>query len=122
MRDLKKLSAYDSGMRGSEKPRVTESSKESGGESKQGAGTKVGSPDGDGLAAFSSGMRGGEQPRKKGADGANADQQTDQAGELGAGGNLEDASQQAAPEAHEDDTHINVRIPKSSIRRKGPRA
>jgi len=148
-RDLKKFSAFDSGMRGSEKPRVSESS--NGGESKQDAGTKVGEPDGEGLSAFSSGMRGSQKPPAsatrgpKGGGGeskqgagtvvdepngtATAKRGSQSTSASAANGAAQDAHamdenslelspDHQGPEAHEDDTHINVRIPKSSIKRK----
>lgn len=70
-RDPRKNSAFDSGMRGREKPKVQEAhgttkvNDNAGGESKQGAGKTIGTPGGVDLSAYSSGMRGPEAPKQK---------------------------------------------------------
>jgi len=151
-RDPRKASAFDSGMRGSQKP--------SGGESKQGPGTKVGNPHGE---AYSSGMRGNERPKEQPVEDAAATQATGDA--IGAGSskqgpntsvgvpkgqdtsktvaaamsgkqaqsatsdaykpgnaNLETAASGGEPQFEEDDTHVNIRVPKTSFKRKGASA
>lgn len=176
-RDPRKSSAFDSGMRGREKPKISDShggtmgqqdKGSSGGESKQGAGSQVGTPDGVDLSAYTSGMRGPEKPKQKpAASGATYGQEHEGAGggeskqgpdtrvghpdghndagmgkragiDSGAlqahaanahtqgidGNNTEDAASHAAPLGQpgilgeEDDTHINIRIPKASLKRK----
>jgi hypothetical protein len=174
-RDPRKNSAFDSGMRGREKPAIQnphggtkgqEDSGKSGGESKQGPSTQVGNPDGVDLSAYSSGMRGPEKPKQKSASGdANKTPGGPSGGENAQGGgkvigqpkghddagqgarkgvndahlqaaakgahelgipgnNTEDASQRVEPEGEagilgdEDDTHINLRIPKASLKKK----
>jgi hypothetical protein len=148
-RDTRKASAYDSGMRGKEKPNSGDSSRS------QKPGGKVGNPAGE---AYSSGMRGGEQPRQKSGDAA-----TDSTNDHGAAGgenarrpgavignpegeaaaagrhssssmtpgaangkaaaaHQADASTEASaqgmqPSFEEDDTHVNIRVPKSSFKR-----
>lgn len=151
-RDPRKASAFDSGMRGSQKP--------SGGESKQGPRSKVGNPDGE---AYSSGMRGGEKPKEQPVEDAAATQATGNAAGAGSSrqgpntsvgnpkgedssktiagamsgkqtqsatsgaykpdtSNLEAASQGQDPQFEEDDTHLNIRVPKTSFKRKGANA
>jgi hypothetical protein len=175
-RDPRKNSAFDSGMRGREKPKVQEAhgstkvNDNAGGENKQGAGKTIGTPGGVDLSAYSSGMRGIEKPKQKSAaDGATYGQGKEGAGggenkqapdtrvgnpdghndaargkrhgvdeggmrnagsdakKLGIpGNNTEEASQSAHPEGEagilgdEDDTHINLRIPKASLKKKNP--
>lgn len=79
-RDPRKNSSFDSGMRGRQKPQVTnahggtfgqEDEGKAAGElkSKQGPDTQVGNPDGVGLSAYTSGMRGPEKPKQKSANG-----------------------------------------------------
>jgi hypothetical protein len=79
-RDPRKNSAFDSGMRGREKPKVSEShgktkgaeeASRKGGEHKQGANSVVGDPDGVTHTdpAYTSGMRGMEKPKQKSASG-----------------------------------------------------
>jgi hypothetical protein len=66
-RDPRKNSAFDSGMRGREKPKVADThgdtrvNDNAGGESKQAAGKTVGNPGGEDLSAYTSGMRGPEK-------------------------------------------------------------
>jgi hypothetical protein len=167
-RDPRKNSAFDSGMRGREKPKVqaahggtmgSEDGSKKGGESKQGANTVVGDPDGveHTDSAYSSGMRGAEKPKQKTAAGdatmraedgsrmGGEDKQgpnsivgnpsgLDTAGTGARAGVSRGAIQQSAVDAHkpgipgnnteeaiqgeEDDTHINVRIPKASLKKK----
>lgn len=176
-RDPRKNSAYDSGMRGREKPKIADShgrnavNDNAGGEDKQAAGKTVGDPGGidHTNSAYSSGMRGMERPKQKSAEGganegvrgsaAPGNKQAkdthvgepdghndagegarhgvgeshmrnagEDAYELGNNGNAANATEQAAEGAHpydeagilgeEDDTHINVRVPKASIRKK----
>jgi hypothetical protein len=172
-RDPRKGSAFESGMRGREKPKIadahgktvgSEAGSNSGGESKQGANSLVGTPDGVDLSAYTSGMRGPEQPKQKPASGAANDHPSGGGGEnkqgpntvVGEPGGHNDAGQGAkkgvndshlqsvAKGAHEmgipgssteqaaigqpegtpgilgeeDETHINVRIPKASLRKK----
>jgi hypothetical protein len=88
-RDPRKNSAFDSGMRGREKPKVQSGNTggdrgargpdgSSGGESVQEAGKTIGDPNGiDHMdSAYSSGMRGMEKPKQKGAEsGANKEVQ-----------------------------------------------
>jgi len=146
-----KNSAFDSGMRGKEKPA-------SEGESKQGPKTKVGNPDGE---LYSSGVRGNEKPKETPVEDAAATLTTGDAGGAGAtkqtpnssvgvpggqdtsktvgaalggaaaqahtsagykvgsaGNNLESAAAGHEPSFEEDDTHLNIRVPKSSFKRK----
>lgn len=173
-RDPRKGSAFDSGMRGREKPKIADAhgktaapKGDSAGNEKQHAGGRIGDNTGVDLSAYTSGMRGPEKPKQKPAAGAanygqgsegsaggenrqapdtqvgNPDGHNDagtgkragvdaaglrsagsNAKELGVGSNLEQASQSAEPEGQagvlgeEDDTHINLRIPKASLKRK----
>jgi hypothetical protein len=176
-RDPRKNSAFDSGMRGREKPKVQEShgstavNDNAGGESKQGAGKTIGTPGGVDLSAYSSGMRGIENPsrsrrrrrdlrpavRRRPGGGENkqgpnthvGNPDGDNTAGRGArkgvhdphlqktahtarntmgipGNNTEAAAQQSEPEGQagilgdEDDTHINLRIPKASLKKKNP--
>lgn len=173
-RDPRKGSAYDSGMRGREKPKIEGNaggdrgargpSGSSGSESKQQAGKTVGDSGGVDLSAYLSGMRGNEKPKQKDAAGS-ANQQPggneaggnrqqphttigkpaghDDAGEgaragvsqgqmrnagdaakkMGIAGNSTENSADGSelPEGilgEDDDTHINLKIPKASIRKK----
>lgn len=175
-RDPRGNSAFESGMRGREKPKIQGShgrnavNDSPGGESRQAAGKTVGEPGGIDQtdAAYSSGMRGMEKAKQKSAEGgANQQMQGSQAagnrqeadthvgepmghndaergvrhgvsgstmrgsGEqaygMGNNGNAVNSSESAA-EGHEpdgegilgeeDDTHINIRIPKASLKRK----
>lgn len=154
-RDPRKNSAFESGMRGREKPKVNEAHGDNavndnpGGEMKQAAGKTIGQPGGVDHtdSAYSSGMRGMERPKQKAASGAanlepggnDAKAATGQrsgfedaqvrktpgmAQEMGADGNsTEEAAEGMDDEpegilGEEDDTHINVRIPKASLKRK----
>lgn len=178
-RDPRKSSAFDSGMRGREKPKVqsgngrgesgTQGPKAGGGgENVQKPGTQIGDSKGVGLDAYTSGMRGPEKPKQKSADAATmttgdnvaagnlsgskqqgpnsvvgkpegegsaettsitgkrtgvGDSQlqnsTSSAYKVGIpGNNTEAAAAGMEPSAEEDDTHINVRIPKASLKRK----
>lgn len=80
-RDMRKNTAFSSGMRGQEKPKISEGNVRGdaatsqpggskGGESMQGPHTKVGDPGGVDLSAYSSGMRGAEKPKQKSAEAA----------------------------------------------------
>ena len=78
-RDPRSGSAFTSGMRGREKPKIAgthggtygqEKEGSPGGESKQGPDKQVGNPDGVGLSAYSSGMRSNEKPTQKSASGS----------------------------------------------------
>lgn len=174
-RDPRKSSAFDSGMRGREKPRVQSGNGRgeqgtkgpdggTGGENVQGAGKTVGDSKGVGLDAYTSGMRGPEKPKQKSADAAiqstgdnvaagnlsgsmkqgpnsvvgkpegenpeltgkrsgvqdgSLQTSTSSAYKVGIpGNNTEAAAAGMEPSAEEDDTHINVRIPKASLKRK----
>lgn len=166
-RDPRKNSAFDSGMRGREKPKVqaahggtmgSEEASNKGGENKQAANTVVGDPDGVELnnSAYSSGMRGMEKPKQQAAEsgggsgggeskqtpggvvgnpdghddaasgkraGVNsAHMQSTAAGAHKAASNTEDAITSGQGESgilgEEDDTHINIRIPKASLKKK----
>lgn len=142
MRDPRKNSAFDSGMRGREKPssggNAGERAYEGGGSPKvgngpgeqvQGPGRQVGDAQGDG-AVFSSGMRGAEKPKGPSAQAANGVNRGDiqksatAAGEMGSpGNNTEEAAlgEDHEPEGilgEEDDTHIHLRVPKASLKRK----
>ena len=75
-RDPRKNSAFDSGMRGREKPKISEAHGQTmgseagsnmGGEKKQGPNAIVGDPDGvtQNDSAYSSGMRGAEKAKQK---------------------------------------------------------
>lgn len=174
-RDPRKSSAFDSGMRGKDKPKVSGNvggdkggrgpSGSSGSEDKQEAGKTVGDANGVGLDAYSSGMRGNEKPKQKSAardanqqvsgsaGGENKQGASTKVGEpaghddaaegqrkgfsdseaqskaSGAykpgtpGNNTEAAAFGKQPSSdgiigEEDDTHINVRIPKASLKKK----
>jgi hypothetical protein len=166
-RDPRKNSAYDSGLRGREKPKVqggnTDNNRAPRGETSggevQGPGKRIGDSEGVGLDAYSSGMRGPEKrsqkspeqatqgveaagggesaqgPSKKVGnpkgddtagtgkrDGLNdgaARSHTSDAYKLGiAGNNTENAALGEEPSFDEDDTHINIRVPKASFKRK----
>lgn len=174
-KDPRKSSAFDSGMRGREKPKIQsgngrgESGTQgpqaaAGGENVQGAGKQIGDSKGVGLDAYTSGMRGIEKPKQKSVDeammttgdnvaagnlsgskkqgpnsvvgkpeGENPEGQgkrsgvqdsslqssTSSAYKIGIpGNNTEAAAAGMEPSAEEDDTHINVRIPKASLKRK----
>src|SRR3954465_3954847 len=76
-RDPRKNAAYDSGMRGKDKPKVqaahggtapTQGSAD--GNSKQQPGGRIGDNTGVDLSAYTSGMRGPEKPKQKPASGA----------------------------------------------------
>jgi len=122
-------SAYSSGMRGMEKPKQKAASGEAnkqpeegstmGGESKQGPNTIVGHPTGHNDA---------EKGARRGTNDGTARSAASDAYGLGNDGNAVNSSEQAA-EGHvhsdgegilgeEDDTHINIRIPKASLKRK----
>lgn len=175
-RDPRKGGAFDSGMRGREKPKVESGNvggdrgsrgpdAGAGSESKQMPGKTVGDAAGVDLSAYTSGMRGIEKPKQKAVDGVGTQQpkagtvagnrQTphstvgnpaghDDAGHgarrgvadshlkktgtdaytMGLPGNNTEAA--AAGEepsgdgilGEEDDTHINIRIPKASLKKK----
>jgi hypothetical protein len=124
------LSAYTSGMRGTEKPMqksasgdanlFAEAGSKMGGESKQGPNTIVGHPKGHNDA--------GKGPRK-GVDDGTLRSKAEDAYHMGNDGNAVNSSEEAA-QGHEpsgegilgeeDDTHINIRIPKASLKRKNP--
>jgi hypothetical protein len=129
------LSAYTSGMRGPEAPKQKRNAEEGspagsatygqerngtpGGESKQGPNTLVGRP--DGRKSWSSNDRG----PKKGVQDSHIQATAKSSHDLGIpGNNTELASQSVEPEGEagilgdEDDTHINLRIPKASLRKK----
>lgn len=161
-RDPRKNSAFDSGLRGREKPKASSG----GGESKQGPNSTVGTPDGASVDAFSSGMRGSQKPasgaatqhvegtpggenkqgvntvvgqpsghddagqgKRAGIDSGHFQAAAKSAHDLGAAGS-NNSTEHAASQSHpmgeegilgeEDDTHINVRIPKASLKRKAP--
>jgi hypothetical protein len=117
------LSAYTSGMRGAEKPKqkaasgaATQQPKagEAGGNRQQPHST-VGKPGGHDDV--------GQDPGSGVSDAAlrSASQAANKMG--GPGENLEDAAQGNDPDSNgilgeEDDTHINIRIPKASLKRK----
>jgi hypothetical protein len=122
------LSAYTSGMRGPEKPKQKPASgaanfgqeKEgaSGGENKQGPDTRIGHPDGHNDA--------GTGPRR-GVQDSHLRQTPSDAKKLGIPGNNTEAASQGQPGdgaegilGEEDDTHINIRIPKASLKKKNP--
>lgn len=174
-RDPRKAGAFDSGMRGREKPKIqtgnTDATKGpdggTGSESKMTPGATVGTPKGVDLSAYTSGMRGIEKPKQAAASGdANmfAEEGSKMGGEnkqgpstivghpsghsdaasgarkgikdsalqsrvtdtrkLGiAGNNTEAAAAGNEPSGEgilgeEDDTHINIRIPKASLKKK----
>jgi len=172
-RDPRKSSAFDSGMRGREKPKADASNSAqpdgaAGSESKQAPGKTVGDAGGVDLSAYTSGMRGIEKPKQKDAAGSATQQpkagevagnrQTphstvgkpgghDDAGQgnrsgvtaasarakatdaysMGNDGNAANSSEEAASGnepngegilGEEDDTHINIRIPKASLKKK----
>jgi hypothetical protein len=173
-RDPRKGSAFESGMRGREKPKIEGNTGgdrggkgpdgASGSESKQAAGKTVGDPNGVDLSAYVSGMRGNEKPKQKDASGSanqfpsggsaagnrqdphstvgkpaghdDAGQGAragvsqgqmrnagDDAKKMGIPGNSTENSAEGSelPEGilgEDDDTHINLKIPKSSIRKK----
>lgn len=119
-------SAYSSGMRGMEKGNQKSASGDatkhvggsSGGESKQGPNTVVGQPKGHDDA--------GSGPRK-GVNDSHLRQTPSDAHALGAAGSAnstENAAMNKAPIGDagilgdEDDTHINLRIPKASLKKK----
>ncbi len=119
------LSAYTSGMRGAEKPKqkaasgdanmFAEEGSKMGGESKQGPNTIVGHPKGHDDAG---------QGARKGVTDSHLKKTGQDAYGLGTPGNNTEAA--AAGEepsgegilGEEDDTHINIRIPKASLKRK----
>jgi hypothetical protein len=150
-RDPRTSAAFDSGMRGKDKP--------SEGGSKQGPKTKVGNPDGE---LYSSGMRGQEKPKEAPVEDGAATLATGDAGGAGSskqapnssvgnpkgedaskavgavlgggeaqaktsagykvgipGNNLEHAAAGHEPSFEEDDTHLNIRVPKTSFKRRG---
>jgi hypothetical protein len=168
-----KNSAYESGMRGAQKPKVQSGNGQgeagtmgndgaAGGESSQAPGKTIGDPKGVGLDAYSSGMRGVEKPKQKSPDAAtqatgdqsgsgsslqgantsvgipkgdNSEQQTvgksladaeaekrgTSAYKLGVpGNNTEHAAAGHEPSFEEDDTHFNIRVPKTSFKRRQP--
>lgn len=177
-RDPRKGGAYDSGMRGREKPKVESGNTggdrgargpdgSTGSEHKQSAGKTVGDSNGVDLSAYTSGMRGPEKSPQKDASGsANlfAEKGSKMGGESkqgpntivghpkghddagqgprkgvddgtlrsaaksaytmgGPGQNLEDAAVGHEPDGEgilgeESDTHINISIPKKSLKRK----
>lgn len=177
-RDPRKNSAFDSGMRGREKPKVADShgknavNDNAGGESVQGAGKTIGEPGGIDQtdSAYSSGMRGMEKPKQKAASGpgnlqpkggevaGNRQEANSTVGDpaghndagrgerkgigdsilrstasdayrMGNDGDAVNSSEEAAlghePQGEgilgeEDDTHINIRIPKASLKKKNP--
>lgn len=177
-RDPRKGSAFESGMRGREKPKSSSTNAGEAaysgqgapkvgsgpGESIAGPGKTIGDPNGVDLSAYVSGMRGNEKPKQKDASGS-ANQQPgggaaggnrqDPHSTVGKPGGHDDAGQGARagvsqgqmrnsgddakkmgiagnstenaadgselPEGilgEDDDTHINLKIPKSSIRKK----
>jgi len=107
------LDAYSSGMRGPEKPKqkgaevATMSPTGNGGESKQAASTVVGNPKGHDT---SQSVGKSLQPSAAQASAKDAHSMDENS--------LETSTASAYPEAEEDDTHINVRIPKASMKRK----
>lgn len=124
-------SAYSSGMRGLEKGKqkpasgaankFAEEGSTMGGESKQGDNTIVGNPKGE--QSWSSADRG----PKKGVGDEHLRGAAEGAYKMGIpGNNTEEAAGHKAPEGEagilgeEDDTHINIRIPKASLKRKNP--
>lgn len=169
-KDPRKQSAFESGMRGSQKPKIQSGNGRgeegtkgpdggSGSENRQQAGSTVGDSKGVGLDVYSSGIRGSEKPKQKSAAaatlatgneagkgsskqgpntsvgnpkgdntaqslGKSTDDSTlhahaSDAYKLGIpGNNTEQASQGEPIGAEEDDTHINVRIPKASLKRR----
>lgn len=171
-RDPRGGSAFTSGMRGREKPKIagshggtmgTEADSKAGGESKQGPNAVVGNPDGVGLSAYSSGMRGSEKPTQKSASGsATYGQQREGSGggenrqapdtqvgkpdghndaatgerkgvtdshlqstvndakKMGIeGNNTEQAATSVGPSFEEDGEHIYAKIPKASLKKRG---
>lgn len=119
------LSAYTSGMRGPEKSPQKDASgsanlfaekgSKMGGESKQGPNTIVGHPKGHDDA--------GQGPRKGVDDGALRSAAKSAYAMGGPGQNLEDAAIGHEPDGEgilgeESDTHINISIPKKSLKRK----
>jgi hypothetical protein len=167
-KDPRKMSAFESGMRGSSKPKIRSGNGRgeagtdgpdggSGSENRQQAGSTVGDAKGVGLDAYTSGMRGNEKPKQKSA--AAATTATGNEGGSGSskqgantsvgnpkgdntakslGKSVDDKSLHAhttdtygqennslerdsvglEPTAEEDDTHINIRIPKASLKRR----
>ncbi len=173
-RDPRKTSAYESGMRGAEKPKVQSGNTggdrggrgpagSPGSESSQGAGKTVGTPNGVDQSAYMSGMRGMEKPKQKspaaatdhpsggggehkqgpntvvgepgghndagtgaraGVSAATARSRGQDAYGLGIPGNNTELSAAGADPGsepimgEEDDTHINIRVPKASLKKK----
>lgn len=117
------LAAYTSGMRGVEKPKQKDASGsanrqpragEAGG-NRQKPHSTVGKPGGHDDA--------GQGERKGVSDGALRSKAQDAYSMGGPSENLEEAAQGGDPEGNgilgeEDDTHINIRIPKASLKRK----
>lgn len=94
-------SAFTSGMRGSEKP------------PSHGPRGNIGNPDGETP---------GSLPGAQATPNPTLQQHTSDAYKIGdaAGASTENAAEQVAPTVEEDDTHINVKIPKSSLGKKKP--
>lgn len=159
-KDPRKQSAFESGMRGSQKPKIQSGNGRgeagtqgpdggAGSENRQQAGSTVGDSKGVGLDVYSSGIRGSEKPKQKSP--AAATLATGNEAGKGSVGNpkgdntaqslgkstddstlhahasdaysqennsTERASVGMEPTAEEDDTHINVRIPKASLKRR----
>lgn len=123
-------SAYSSGMRGVEKAKQKsasgdatfgqENSGSHGGENKQGPSTIVGNPDGHNDAAR------GKRAGVEGGQMQSAAKDAHSAGAAGSNNSTENAASESHPEGdagilgEEDDTHINIRIPKASLKRKNP--
>lgn len=112
-RDPRSGSAFTSGMRGREKPKVQgahggtygqEKEGSGGGESKQGPDKQVGNPDGVNLndSAYSSGMRGMEKAKQKSASGDATYGQTTE-GSPGTNSNRQSPDTQVGnPDGHND--------------------
>lgn len=124
-------SAYSSGMRGMEKSSQKSGASATfgqqregsgGGENKQGPDTQVGKPDGHNDA---------ERGPTKGVMDSHIKSAAEDAHKMGAAGS-NNSTEHAASQSHptggdeagilgeEDDTHINIRIPKASLKRKAP--
>jgi hypothetical protein len=103
--------AFSSGMRGSQKPpaKASPSQMGNGGEHCQEPGSVIGQP--GGIDTAGEGKRAGVQPGEMQASAGEARNSMDE-------NSLERSAAGMSPEADEDDTHINIRVPKSSIRRK----
>jgi hypothetical protein len=109
--------AFSSGMRGGEKPKQKATPDEGAtlatgdqagaGSSHQAPGSSIGVPKGQDTSTSIAAAMGGKQLQAHTADAHDADASTEQ------------ASQGHEPSFTEDDTHVNIRVPKSSFKRHG---